>query len=150
MQAILQLEKLGYVFTIEGGSLGYKLRRLLPSDVSGINSLLAEVRLHKDEAISFLKERTVKQAQLRLEYNRLLERERKAEAWLDAPERTDEESEKWTPLFRQILTELNKFISEIGLDNCSADERMNGFEIAPLLGHEVSLETLPDEWKEVS
>lgn len=84
----------------------------------------------------------------RLEYNRLLEREKNAEAWLDSPERTDAEVEKWLPLFNEIVTELNRIINKIGLENCTKEERLFGFNV--VLGKEVNEEELPVEWRGVS
>jgi len=85
---------------------------------------------------------------LKLKYNGLLKRERAGEICLDDPSRTDAEYEKWLPGFQGILTSLNELISNIGLENCTEEERMNGFDIIPLLGTEVSLDVLPEKWKE--
>lgn len=134
MQAILTLEKLGFTFSLEGDGLKYELSGLPPSDVQKVESLLEELRLNKAYALSFLRERAFERVRLRLEYNKHLEREKKAEAWMDNPQRTDEELTKWMPLFNEILAGMNKIINEIGLGNCTEIERMNGFHI---LSHEL-------------
>ena len=45
-------------------------------------------------------------------YDVLITRERKAEKWLDAPERTNEQIEKWLPEFTKIIVDLSKMINE--------------------------------------
>jgi hypothetical protein len=86
---------------------------------------------------------------LKLQYNSLLRREQAGEKYLDDPIRTDAEVNKWMPEFNKILAGLNSIIDEIGLYNCTAEERLNGFNIIPLLGEEVSLDELSEEWKGV-
>lgn len=90
-----------------------------------------------------------REIELRLQYNSLLRREKAAEEWMDDSVRTDTEVNKWMHEFQKILIELNKIINEIGLKNCTTEERMNGFNVTSLLGEETSLEGLPENWMEV-
>ena len=46
----------------------------------------------------------------RQQYNKLLEREAKAEAWLDDPKRTEAEKEKHIELYIEILEKLSEMI----------------------------------------
>lgn len=85
--------------------------------------------------------------ELKLRYNKLLEREKDGEKWLNDPCRTEIESEKGLRLFNEVLKELNKIIDQIGLNNCTEAERMNGFELLSLLGTEVSPDEFTDQWK---
>ncbi|WP_407308770.1 hypothetical protein [Desulfosporosinus sp. SB140] len=84
---------------------------------------------------------------IKLKYNELLMREKAGEIWLDDPVRTNEELIKGSALFNDILRQLNRIIDQIGRKNCTEEERMNGFNIIPLLGKEVSLDELPSQWK---
>jgi len=45
-------------------------------------------------------------------YNQLLERCQKATEWLNTPERTEEEKEKYLPAFQQILNQINILIMD--------------------------------------
>lgn len=147
MKAILELEKLGYTFTYEGDGLSYKLEKAVLSDFSKAGSLLTEIRQNKDSVIRFLRQRTFKQMELRIKYNRLLTREHAGEKYLDDPARTPAEIEKWTPMFNEILAGLNKIIDEIGIAGCTESERLIGFDIASSLGRKVGIAELPEEWR---
>lgn len=65
--------------------------------------------------------------ELKKKYNKLLDREKKAEEWLDSPEQTDSQVERWMPEFRGILDGLNKLLTQIG--SHTTDETINGFKI---------------------
>lgn len=144
---IQELEKLGYQFELKGDSLSFHYMKAVSPSYEVVNPLLNKLRQNKADAIVFLRERAFRQVQIRLEYNKLLEREQKAEIWMDNPRRTDEEVTKWMPLFNEILVGLNRLIGEIGLQNSSELERVNGFDISGLLGNEISLGELPEEWR---
>jgi len=45
------------------------------------------------------------------EYNKLLERERKAVKWLDDPKRTEAEQEKYIDDYIDILKKLNRYVA---------------------------------------
>ena len=64
--------------------------------------------------------------ELKRQYNELLKREKKAEAYLDSPDRTPEEIARWTPEFQHVLKELNDLLQRIG--TCTAKEVCYGFE----------------------
>ncbi|MHB1406713.1 MAG: hypothetical protein ACYCV0_14130, partial [Desulfitobacteriaceae bacterium] len=147
MQAVLELEKLGYVFTLEGDGLSYNFEKAVLSDFSKVSSLLGQVRKNKDDAIAFLRVRSFRQAELRIKYNQLLVREKAGEKYLDAPERTSEEIAKWMPLFNEIVAGLNRIIDEIGIAGCTESERLIGFDIASSLGRKVGIAELPEEWR---
>lgn len=49
----------------------------------------------------------------RIEYTKLLVREKKAEAYLNDPVRTQAEIDKWTPEYKQLLLQLENLLSEI-------------------------------------
>ncbi len=100
----------------------------------------------QEKAVQLSVQQPTGETELKLKYNILLKREKAGEIWMDDPKRTDEEYQKRLPLFNQILADLNGIIDTIGPDNCTAAERMNGFDIIPLLGEEVSIEELPEEW----
>ena len=46
------------------------------------------------------------------EYNKLLERERKATKWLDDPKRTEAEQEKYIDAYIDVLKKLNRYIEK--------------------------------------
>ena len=64
---------------------------------------------------------------LKLYYNELLIREKRAEAYLDNPARTSIEHEKWMPEFEKILVELNNALEKI--KNFKTDEVVLGFNL---------------------
>lgn len=66
--------------------------------------------------------------QHKLQYNQILERYKKAEAWLDFPQRTEPEVQKWMPEFEKIVGQLNLLLFAIG--EHTTDEAVNGFEVS--------------------
>ena len=65
--------------------------------------------------------------QYKLQYNQILERYKKAEAWLDSPGRTEPEVQKWMPEFEKIVDQLNLLLFAIG--EHTTDEAANGFRL---------------------
>lgn len=65
--------------------------------------------------------------QYKLQYNQILERYKKAEAWLDFPGRTELEVQKWMPEFEKIVDQLNLLLAVIG--EHTTDEAVNGFNM---------------------
>lgn len=65
--------------------------------------------------------------QYKLQYNQILERYKKAEAWLDSPERTEPEVQKWMSEFEKIVDQLNLLLFAIG--EHAMDEAVSGFEV---------------------
>ena len=51
----------------------------------------------------------------RSKYNELLEREKKAVKWIDAPERTEAEINKHLPNYEKILADINHMIFSYGI-----------------------------------
>lgn len=62
---------------------------------------------------------------LKQKYNILLEREARAENYLNSTNLTIDERMKWYPEFMKILREMNDLLAEIG--PCTQQERLNGF-----------------------
>jgi hypothetical protein len=54
MNAITELEKLGYTFTLEGEKIRYQHNGVLVENEERVKSLLAELKANKSEAIRFL------------------------------------------------------------------------------------------------
>jgi len=73
----------------------------------------------KQEAISDSK-------QLKLEYNRLLARELKAEDYLSSSDRTPEEIDKWLPEFNRLCLELSSILEQL---DYTQEEAINGFTV---------------------
>lgn len=63
----------------------------------------------------------------KLQYNKALERYRKAEAWLDDPKRTDNEVERWGVEFQKVVSTLELLLWKIG--EHTPDESVNGFKV---------------------
>ena len=63
---------------------------------------------------------------LKKQFNALLTRCNKAEKYINAPERTEEELEKWMPEFMNIIAQLSFLLEEIGVH--TEDEAINGFK----------------------
>lgn len=66
--------------------------------------------------------------ELKRQYNKLLIREQRAEQWIDAPSRTEQEYLKWLPEFQKILNGLNEILNKIGVSNTTENERSYGFK----------------------
>lgn len=64
---------------------------------------------------------------LKLSYNKMLDRFYKAEKFMEDQSRTEEEIEKYLPLFKQIIWDLNSLLSEIG--EYTNEEAMEGFKV---------------------
>ncbi|HHY26431.1 MAG TPA: hypothetical protein GX523_06735 [Desulfitobacterium dehalogenans] len=64
---------------------------------------------------------------IKLQYNKILERYKTAEAWLDSPKRVDREIQKWMPEFEKIVDQINLLLFAIG--DHTTDEAMNGFKM---------------------
>lgn len=64
--------------------------------------------------------------ELKRQYNQLLEREKQAEKYLDAPGRTEADYQKWLPEFQKILVGLNDLLKQIG--TFTSDEIIHGFK----------------------
>ncbi len=60
-------------------------------------------------------------------YNLLLERQKKAELYLDDPQRTEKEIDKWIPLYGEILDSMNYCLRRIG--SFTSEEVLNGFKV---------------------
>ncbi len=56
MNALLELERLGYRFTLDGDAIRYTHAGIRP-DPGMAGSLMANLREHRDEAVSFLRAR---------------------------------------------------------------------------------------------
>ena len=61
----------------------------------------------------------------RVEYNALLKREAKAEEYLDAKGRTEEEKEKWKPEYEKITERLGELLQLI--QHYKTENVMGGF-----------------------
>jgi len=62
------------------------------------------------------------------QYNKLLERYQKGEAYVDGPDISHQELEKWMPEFLKIVKDLNLLLHKIG--EHTPDEAINGFKEA--------------------
>lgn len=60
------------------------------------------------------------------QYNKLLERYRKGEAYVDGPDISPQELERWMPEFLKIIKDLNLLLYKIG--EHTPDEAINGFK----------------------
>lgn len=58
MRALTELERLGYTFTLDNNTIRYRLAGTHP-DPEIVQPLLAELKAHKPEAISFLQARAL-------------------------------------------------------------------------------------------
>lgn len=65
--------------------------------------------------------------QLKIQYNALLTREKKAEAYLDNHDIPLRERERWLPKFNEIMAQLNELLLKI--NNFTSDDVVNGFNI---------------------
>lgn len=64
---------------------------------------------------------------LKLEYNKLLAREIKAEDYLSNPNRTPEDLDKWLPEFNQICMDLSSILNQLG--EYTHEEAVSGFTV---------------------
>lgn len=66
-------------------------------------------------------------------YNKLLEREKKAELFLENPKVTQADKDKWMPKFVEITEQLSKFMREykqLTGQEMQDNEVLNGFKVA--------------------
>jgi hypothetical protein len=60
VNAVTQMERLGYVFTLDGDSIRFRLTGAQP-DGGQVDALLAELLVHKSDALAFLRQRQLPQ-----------------------------------------------------------------------------------------
>lgn len=115
MECVNKLIQIGYAISVDKKNL--KLRYIggtNPPAPEVIEPLIQELKEHKAEIIDFLECKTKKDnakiIELKSEYNKILEREKKAEKYLNKA--TDEQLKKWLPEFNKIVRDLSKLMYE--------------------------------------
>jgi hypothetical protein len=97
MKAILELERLGYRFTLNGATL-YYTQRGERSDPEAVRPLIEDLRRHREAAMSFLRERVSQEARRRAGC------EARATALLAQMDSMDEL--EWCRQWAEVMTEM--------------------------------------------